>query len=158
MFREVVRKKQALDREECIRILKEEKRGVLAVLGDGAYPYALPIDHYYCEEDGHIYFHSGKTGHKIDALRGHDKASYCVYGSGEREEGEWWLCFRSVIVFGRIREVEDPEKIIDISRKLSLKFTDDLEYIEKEVRQSGPRTALLELVPEHMTGKRVTER
>ncbi|MBQ6475693.1 MAG: pyridoxamine 5'-phosphate oxidase family protein [Clostridia bacterium] len=158
MFREVARSRQALNREECLRILKEEKRGVLAVLTDDGYPYALPIDHYYCEEDGHIYFHSGKTGHKIDAVRGHDKVSYCVYGSGEREEGEWWLCFKSVIVFGRIREVEDPEKIIDISRKLSLKFTDDLEYIEKEVRQSGPRTALLELVPEHMTGKRVTER
>ena len=69
------------------------------------------------------------------------------------QEGSWVL-----IDFGRIREVEDPEKIIDISRKLSLKFTDDLEYIEKEVRQSGPRTALLELVPKHMTGKRVTER
>ena len=158
MFREVVRKKQALEKEECIRILKEEKRGVLAVLGDDAYPYAVPVNHYYCEEDGHLYFHGGKSGHRVDAVRRHGKVSYCVYDGGTRQEGEWWLRFKSVIVFGTIREVEDKEKILDISRRLSLKFTQDLDYIEEEVRRSGPGTALLELIPEHMTGKAVNER
>ena len=47
MFREVARVKQALDRETCIRILKEEKRGVLAVQGDDGYPYAMPLNHWY---------------------------------------------------------------------------------------------------------------
>lgn len=158
MFREVLRTKQALEREECIRILEKEKRGVLSVLGDDDYPYGLPIDHYYDPETGNLYFHCGNVGHKLDAVRRHDKASYCVYGEGEPDESGWALYFKSVIVFGRIREVQDHERIIDISRKLSLKFTDDLEYIEEEIRMHGYRTAMLELVPEHITGKRVHEK
>ena len=36
MFRPMVRKKQQITEEECIEILKQEPRGVLAVLGDEA--------------------------------------------------------------------------------------------------------------------------
>ena len=157
MFREMVRKRQALDRETCIGILRHELRGVLSVLGDDGYPYGMPLNHYYCEADGKLYFHGGKTGHRIDAVRRCDKASFCVCDSGFHREGDWALTFRSVIVFGRIEFVEDPEKTLEISRLLSRKFTDDEAYIEQEVRGSGPRTLLLALVPEHMTGKLVHE-
>ena len=102
MFREIARIKQQLPREECIELLKNELRGVLSVLGDDDYPYGMPINHYYCPEDGKIYFHSGISGHKIDAIRRHDKASFCVFDQGYREEGEWALNIRSVIVFGRV--------------------------------------------------------
>ena len=87
MFREMNRKNQALSAEECIRILTEELRGVLSVNGDGGYPYGTPIDHYYNAEDGKIYFHSGKTGHRPDAMKADPKASFCVYDSGFRREG-----------------------------------------------------------------------
>ncbi len=157
-FREIVRKKQTLGAGECIRILKEQKRGVLAVLGDGGYPYAMPMNHFYCEEDGHIYFHGGKSGHKIDALKACDKVSFCVYDEGFREEGEWHLNIRSVIVFGRMRAVTDNDKAMELCRQLSYKFTQDESYIENEVLHSGPGTLVLELIPEHMTGKLVHER
>ena len=158
MFRNIVRTKQALPEEECIAILKKELRGVLSVLGDNDYPYGMPLNHYYNDEDGRLYFHSGKSGHRIDAIRRHPKASFCVYDEGTRENGNWYLTFKSVIVFGRIEIIEDREKIYDIARKLSRKFTDDDEYIENEVKNSGPGTLMFALVPEHITGKRVTER
>ena len=158
MFRNIVRIKQALPEEECIAILKKELRGVLSVLGDDDYPYGMPLNHYYNEEDGRIYFHSGKSGHRIDSIRRHPKASFCVYDEGVRENGNWYLTIRSVIVFGRIEIVEDREKIYDIARKLSHKFTDDEAYIENEVKNSGPGTLMFVLIPEHITGKRVTER
>ncbi len=157
MFREVVRIKQALPEEECIKILKEELRGVLSVLGDDDYPYGLPINHFYNEEDGKLYFHSGRSGHKIDALKQHDKASFCVIDHGCQEEGDWALYFKSVIVFGRIEIIEDKETIYDIARKLSYKFTKDEAYIEKEIASAGPRTLMFALAPEHITGKRVHE-
>ena len=131
MFRDMMRFKQQLTKEECIKILKEEPRGVLSVLGDDDYPYGMPINQYYCEEDGKLYFHSGRKGHKIDAMKRHDKASFCVYDNGFRREGEWALNIKSVIVFGRIEIIEDRDKIYDIARKLSYKFTDDETYIEK---------------------------
>ena len=158
MFRELVRKKQELPEETCRQILKEEKRGVLSVHGDDGYPYGIPHNHWYCEEDGKIYFHSGKAGHKIDALKRDPKVSYCVYGSGERRDGEWFLTFRSVIVFGTIEFIEDRDRIYEISRKLSETFTDDTEYIEEEIRKSGPGTAMFALTPEHICGKLVRER
>ena len=130
---------------------------MLSVLGDEGYPYGVPINHYYCPEDGRLYFHSGKTGHKIDAIRQMDKASFCVYDSGFRREGEWALNIRSVIVFGRIEMVEDTARIYEIARRLSRKFTDDENYIEQEIARSGPGTLMFALNIEHMTGKLVNE-
>ena len=88
MFREMRRSKQQISREECIEILKNEARGVLSVLGDDGYPYGFPINQYYCEADGKIYFHGGRIGHRIDAVKRHDKVSFCVYDEGYRREGE----------------------------------------------------------------------
>ena len=157
MFREMLRKKQQLTQEACIEILKKEPRGVLSVLGDDGYPYGMPMNHYYCEEDGKIYFHSGKNGHRVDAVKHCDKASFCVYDGGFRREGEWALNISSVIVFGRIELIEDQEKIYKIARLLSYKFTNDEKYIEHEIQKSGPGTMMFALVPEHMTGKLVKE-
>ncbi len=157
MFRKMLRSRQQLSGEECREILRQELRGVLSVLGDDGYPYGLPINHFYCEEDGRLYFHSGKAGHKVDAIRRCSKASFCVYDDGYRREGEWALNIRSVIVFGRIEMVEDQEKIYEIARMLSHRFTQDEEYIEREIRKSGPATLMFCLVPEHMTGKLVNE-
>ena len=72
MFREMLRIRQQLSQEECITILKNELRGVLSVLGDDGYPDGMPVNQYYCEEDGKLYFHGGRKGHKIDAMRRHD--------------------------------------------------------------------------------------
>ena len=93
MFRKLLRHKQQLSDSECIEILKSEPRGVLSVMGNGGYPYGLPIDHWYCEENGKLYFHCGKIGHKLDAIRSWDKVSYCVMDSGTPEEGGLGVVF-----------------------------------------------------------------
>ena len=157
MFRNMIRAKQQLAPEECMEILKTEKRGVLSVLGDEGYPYGMPLNHYYNEADGKLYFHSGKQGHKLDALRANGKASFCVLDEGRRDAGDWALRFRSVIVFGRVEFVEDRGTVYEISAKLSRKFTDDEAYIADELRRSGPATCMFALVPEHITGKRIRE-
>ena len=157
MFRALVRQKKKLSDADCVEILKNEPRGVLSVLGDMGYPYGMPMNHWYCEADGKIYFHSGKAGHKIDAMRACDKASFCVYDSGYRNEGEWALNIKSVIVFGRIEFVEDHEKALEISRQLSYKFTRDEAYIQNEIVHSGPGVLCFALVPEQICGKLVNE-
>ena len=157
MFRPMQRIRQALTGEECSEVLREQVRGVLSVLGDDGYPYGIPINHYYCEEDGKLYFHGGMTGHKLDALRRCDKASFCVYDEGFRRDGDWALNIRSVIVFGRVEFIENREKIFEMSRRLSRKFTRDEDYIEREIERSGGHTLMFALVPEHITGKLVNE-
>ena len=157
MFREMVRKHLQLPECECLDVLRQEPRGVLSVLGDDGYPYGMPMDHWYNEEDGHLYFHSGPMGHKVDALKNCDKVSYCVFDKGFVREGEWALNIRSVIVFGRMRVVEDRERAIELVRKLGYKYTDDETYIEGEIKKTGKIVLVYELIPEHMTGKLVNE-
>ena len=157
MFRQMRRFKQQISEEECIRILKEQKRGVLSMLGDDGYPYGIPLSHWFCEEDGKIYFHGAKTGHKLDAIANCDKVSFCVWDEGWRREGEWALNISSVVVFGRIRLVTEEEKTREICTNLCRKFTDDEEYLQKELKNALPRVQCLELTIEHMTGKLVNE-
>ena len=75
MFREMRRKKQILTPEKSIEILKKGTSGVLALSGDDGYPYAVPLSYVY--ENSMLYFHGAKEGHKIDAIRTCDKASFC---------------------------------------------------------------------------------
>lgn len=157
MFRPMRRFKQQLSSEECIELLKRLPRGVLAVLGDDEYPYALPLDHYYDPQSGHLFFHCAKEGHKIDAIRRHEKVSFCVMDEGYRNEGEWALNIRSVIVFGTLREVEDRERALEMVRKLGLKYYPDAKDVDAEMRRSSARVQCLELIPAHITGKLVNE-
>ena len=155
MFRDLTRKKQQLSPETCAELLKTLPRGVLSVLGDNGYPYATPMNHYFCEEDGCIYFHCGRMGHRLDALRACDKVSFCVYDKGYHKDGHWSLNIRSVIVFGRIRLVEGWSEELMVS--FCKRFTEDSGYIYDEIGRFKDNTALLCLDIEHMTGKLVNE-
>lgn len=157
MFREMRRFKQEMPAEECRELLKTQVRGVLSLLGDDGYPYGLPIDYWYNEADGKLYFHGAKEGHKIDAIRACDKASFCIHNEGVRMDGEWPLHFRSVIVFGRIAPVKNAALTLEICNKLAHKFTGDEAYIAQEIASAKDRVLCLALTPEHITGKRIKE-
>ena len=155
MFRQMRRTHQALNDKEIIELLKQEKRGVLSIIGDHGYPYGLPMNYYYDENNHKIYFHSGKIGHKVDALKNNNKVCFCIYDQGYRKEGEWALNIKSVIVFGYIKTIEND--VLDIYRQLSLKYTDDLDYIENEINVYKDQTLCYEMTIEYISGKLVNE-
>ena len=158
IFRELTRKNKQLPDAECIELLKNERRGVLAVNGDGGYPYAAPMNHYYNEADGCIYFHCGRArSHRLDALAASDKVCFCVCENGVRAEGDWELTVRSAVIFGRIEIVDDLDAIREICAALSRRFTDDEAYIEREIATFAESTYLLRLRPENICGKTVKE-
>jgi len=158
MFHEIKRIKQVLSKEECIKILEEQLRSVLSLNGDDDYPYGMPLNHFYVQEENRLYFHGGKFGYKMDCIKRDNKCSYCVMKDVGVHENGWARLFESVIVFGKIHFVEDKSEIAAIARKLSHKFTLDDTYIEHEIKQDLPQTAMYYIEIEHMTGKRVTER
>ena len=137
MFREMRRMPQALTKEECIKVLKEEKRGVLSVIGDNGYPYGLP--------------------HRVDAMRACNKASFCVYKNVGNDPDSWVLNFHSVHVFGTIELIEDIDEIEKICRDISHKFTDDEAYIDDEVKSALKATLCFAITIENMTGKKIHE-
>lgn len=157
MFRPIRRIKQQLSLEECICVLENEVRGVLSVLGDDEYPYGIPINFYYSKDENKIYFHGSKVGHKIDSIKKHDKVSFCVYDKGVLIEGKTGLNYKSVIVFGKIKPLEDKEKTVDICRRLASQFDFSKEHIEDEIKNSAKFVLVLELTPQHIGGKAINE-
>lgn len=65
-----------LSEAETIEILQTCTSGVLAVIGDNDYPYAVPFSFAY--KDGKLFFHSAKAGHKLDSMIKNNKVSFCV--------------------------------------------------------------------------------
>lgn len=155
MFRSMRRAKQQLPAQECIAILQQQPRGVLAIHGEDGYPYALPMNHWY--EDGKLYFHGAKVGHKIDALQADARVSFCVMDEGYRAQGDWALNIKSVIVFGKMRKVEDAQTACEMMRKLGMKHYPSAQSVEQEMRESMHHVQILALTIDHMTGKLVKE-
>ncbi len=155
MFRPMRRIGQALSAQEMDRVLAQAMRGVLAVHGEDGYPYAFPMDFLYL--DGRLYFHCAKVGHKLDALRADSRASFCVMDEGYRKEGEWALNIKSVVIFGRVSEVDDPGRAADIARRLGLKYHPTPESVEVELEKALDRVLILEMTVDHITGKLVNE-
>ena len=156
MFRKMRRQKQELSKEECIDILTREPRGVLALLGDYDYPYAVPMSHVYV--DGKIYFHGAGEGHKIDSARKYEKVSYCVMDKGVLNEDGWSYTFKSVIVFGKIRILSDKDEKIDRLTHLGDKFFPTHQDTVNEINRLLDRTEVFEITVEHMSGKTVVEK
>lgn len=158
MFRKMRRIRQALDIEECQKLLKNRKRGVLSLLGDDDYPYGIPIDYYYDEETNGLYFHTAKTGHKIDAIAKHPKASFNIIDDGTPVKDSWILDFKSVIVFGQMEKVTDEALREKALLGICQKFAPDAQrYFEDEMRKVGKVVQVYVLKIEHMTGKTVNE-
>ena len=156
MFREMRRKKQLLPEEETIAILEKCTSGVLALLGDEGYPYAVPISYAYA--GGKLLFHCAKSGHKLDAVRKEPKASFCVTAQDEVVPEHYTTHFKSVIAFGRVRELEGEEKRAAIET-LALKYSpqETEESRREEIEKTWKALCMLEMTVEHLTGKEAIE-
>lgn len=157
MFREMRRKKQKLSKEECERILYDGTSGVLALHGDDGYPYTVPISYVYDGEK--LWFHSAKSGHKIDAVLKNNKASFCVIDQDQIVPEEYTTYFRSVIAFGRIHIAEDDTEKRSAIEKLALKYSPDDtdENREKAIEREWKPLCMLEMEIEHLSGKQAIE-
>ena len=157
-FREMRRGKQILSRETAEKILREGEFGVLALSGDDGYCYAVPIN--YAVEGNKIFFHSAKTGHKLDAIKNNDKVSFCVVDRHEVVAEEFTTYFSSAIAFGRIKIIEDdndPDKLRGLEL-LADKYssTASPERREKELSRLSALVVPVMTI-EHLTGKAARE-
>lgn len=157
MFRKMRRFKQQLTEDLCKDVLVKGQRGCMAVAGDDDYPYVIPLDYYYDPSTGHLFFHGAEQGHKMDSIRRNNKVSFNVMSEPVKDKVEWWNHVDSVTVFGRINEITNPEKKIELLRKLGNKYYPSKEAVEKEIAADGNAACILELVPDHMTGKHIKE-
>ena len=149
--------RQALPEAECTEILERNTSGVLAVLGDGGYPYAVPLSYVYC--NGSLYLHCAKSGHKLDAIKGCDKVSFCVVDQDRVIPEQYTTWFRSVIVFGRASVVTDEAEISGAIERLAVKYApnDSAENRDAAIRREFDALCMVKIKVEHMTGKEAIE-
>jgi nitroimidazol reductase NimA-like FMN-containing flavoprotein (pyridoxamine 5'-phosphate oxidase superfamily) len=154
MFRKMRRSRQELSESETIEIMKNGTTGVLAVLGDDDYPYAVPVNYLY--RDGKIIFHGAKAGHKFEAMQKHDKVSFCVIGRDQIVPEKVTDYFRSAIAFGRVRMIDDPEEKMQAAHDLGRKYSPE-EAVQDDIGRSYRNVVMFEIEIEHLTGKQAVE-
>ena len=155
-FREMRRKRQQLAEEESIAILQKATAGTLALLGDDDYPYAVPISYVY--HDRKLYFHSALAGHKVDAIRKCDRASFCVIDQDAVQPQKYTTFYRSVIAFGRIHIIEDAQEKLETARMLGNRYNPNQEEaLQKEIENGQSRMLMIRFDIEHLTGKESIE-
>ena len=158
MFRSIRKKKNEISVDKAKALLHSSRRGVLAVNGDDGYPYAIPINYLYDEENEKIIFHGAKAGHKVDALKKNDKICFTVFGNEMVKEEAWAPFLQSVVVFGRCHLVESQEDAIALVKKFAAKYYPNMDMVNEEVALSGRAVQMFEIQIEHLSGKEVQER
>lgn len=154
-FRAMRRKGQLLSKEDTESILRKGSHGILACLGDGDYPYAVPLNYLYYE--GKIYLHCAREGHKVDAILYHNKVSFTVVDEDTIVQKEYTSYFRSVIVFGKASLVEG-----EAWQKAFLAMTDKY-CVSRPIQERIDKTRACHLALgivieiEHCTGKEAVE-
>ncbi len=151
MFREMRRNDKALSHEETLEIVKNGEYAVLATTGSDNYPYAVPLNYAY--DNGSIYFHCALSGHKIDNIAHNARVSLCIVDNAEVVPKEFSTKFRSVVVFGKAREVSGEEKEEGLSAIINRFSSDHLEAGKKYIKNAWDKTKLIKIEVEHMTGK-----
>lgn len=158
MFRPILKKKNALNNDVVIKILKEERRGILAINGDGGYPYAIPINFLYDETKNKIYFHSSRIGYKVELLKKDNKVCFTVYGNEIIKDEAWAPYMSSVVVFGKCTAIEDVNETINVLREFALKYYPNSEMVDKEIEKSKNSVLMFEISIDYITGKQVQEK
>lgn len=152
MFRDMRRIKQLLTKGKIEEILNRSTSGVLGVNGDDGYPYTVPISYAY--EDGKLFFHSAKAGHKIDSIINDDKVTFSIIDKDEVIQDTFTSHFRSVSIFGRARILtEDNEKQHAFELLVKKYSPDFIKEGLQEIKDTWNRVYLIEIEIEHMTGK-----
>ncbi len=157
MYPEMRRKKQALSPAACDAILQAGTSGVLALSGADGQPYAVPLSYVYHE--GKVYFHCARAGHKLDLLDQNPKASFCVIGQDQVVPEKYTTYYRSVILFGTVRRLTAGEEKRAAILALARRYSPDepAEKVDAEIARYWDALCMLELTPDHITGKECIE-
>lgn len=152
MFRTMRRSNQQMKQVFAEQILHSATSGVLSLCGEDGYPYGVPMSFVY--NAGKLYFHSARSGHKVDAIRQNEKASYTVVVQDDIVPERYTTLYRSVIAFGKIHVVEDETERLYAIQLLAEKYNaegNDASW-RKEINDC-PNFLVLGMDVEHLTGK-----
>lgn len=158
MFRPMRRKNREIPREQAQAVLKTARWGVLAMNGENGYPYAIPLNFRYDENEEKIYFHGARAGYKAEAIRACDQVCFTACGEETVKQEAWAPFVKSAVAYGRCHPVEDRDVAMEQLRRLAGKYLPDAETVEAEMVKAGKTAQMYVIEIEHLTGKEIQER
>lgn len=147
--------RQQLPAGEALKILGEGTNGILSLVDSDGAPYGVPLS-YACDGDKCIYFHSAVAGHKIECIASEARCSFCVVAQDEIVPEEFTTYFRSVIVTGTIRIVDNSDEMRHGLMLLCGKYSPGIDP-EAEIAKCIGRVTVLRLDITSITGKESIE-
>lgn len=152
-MRPMRRANQALDAATCEAVLRRGRTGVLAVTGEDGWPYAVPLNYVYA--GGTLWLHCATEGHKVEAIRREPRVSFCVVDQDMVLPERFSTAYRSVIVFGTARIVQEDAARRAAIQALTDKYCPDVprEACEAFIAKHEAHTLVLALTPTRITGK-----
>ena len=147
--------KQQIPLEEAKEILNRATNGVLCLIDADNRPYGVPMSFIY-DEGGKIYFHCAPEGRKIECIRHNGNACFTIIDQDEIHPEKFTTYFRSVIVEGHIKIIDDRNEMTDALRLLSTKYSPGIDC-EPEIEKGLDRVSILKLEIESITGKEAIE-
>lgn len=97
------------DEETVNRLLAEGKYATIA-LADAGEPYLVTLSYGYDQAASRLCFHVAPKGRKLDIISRNPRACATVIADGGYVAGECEHVFESVVLFGKLRVLEDPDE------------------------------------------------
>lgn len=103
------KEREITDRSEMSAMLRNGKYAVISMCRNNE-PYIVTLSYGYDEEKGSLYFHSAKSGLKIDFIKENPKVCATVIEDGGYMKGECEHKYSSLVFWGNMYVVEDLEE------------------------------------------------
>ena len=142
--------------DRALAVLESGFCGRVAAIGPGGYPYCVPL--LYVVMGGELYVHTARAGHLRDAVAHDARVCFEMDEPGEifpygRFECDTSVAFRSVIVFGKARIVEEAAAKQAFFAALMRKYAKGIDDRPKDVFPRLDQITLYAITMERVTGK-----
>lgn len=146
------RKDRQLSAADARAILAKGTHGVLSVVGDGGWPYAVPMN--YTVMGTQIYLHCARAGYKLDAIARDDRVCFTVVTQAQVIPAHITTLYESVVVLGRAQVVTAEEERLAALGSLIDTLGDVTPEIKAQyLAKKAKNTTLLRIQPLQITGK-----
>jgi len=152
------------ERERINEVLKTAEIGYLAFNGPDGWPRVTPLNFFY---DGRIIWHGAIAGERFDCLKNDPRATFVAVSAqlylpshllSEENATSATAAFKSVLVRGRCKFIEDPEEKCSLLNRLMEKYQPEGRF--KKVSPKDPMyekvlraTGVYALTVEEVAGK-----
>ncbi|MFD0588102.1 pyridoxamine 5'-phosphate oxidase family protein [Paenibacillus sp. GCM10027627] len=158
-----MKKRECTDEAKIETFLKSAQTGFLG-LSDGEGPYVVPLNFVWSKDRNAFYFHGAEEGRKMTMMQNNSQACLTLaeaYGTIPHPvPAHTDTAYMSVIVFGKMEEVNDLDEATDAMQAMLDKYVPGYyntplakSHVERYRSSMGSRTAVFKLIAESRTAK-----